>query len=247
MAKFLLSLVTLSALAALPTEAAILLTENFEATGTNTQPNQTVTRVADFPSFQAVQLTGGGDGIGTGTASELAQLPGSSNWAYFNTSNGNYMAAFTDAFTITEETTELTLEVDLGRRTNFGEGRYILGFVQNYNGSVRDEQGNINASPSGTSVSSFTLGGVNGQLFGAIEIQKSAIPSGEFLLNQFTSYTSVVGAEVRAVLIFDNTGGGFQQGNFDNFSLAAVPEPSTFGLLGAATLGLASMRRRRRA
>jgi len=235
-----LSILALSMAAVLPSHGATtLLTENFDTATANTQPNQTPTSVTDFPSFTAVQLTGGGDGIGSSTNAALPQLAGSTRWAYFNTSNGNYMAAYTSAFTITAATTDLTLKVDLGRRTNFGDGRYILGFVENYDGAV------TGASASGTAVGSFTLGGTGGGLLGAVQIQKSAITSGEFLLNQTATYTSTVGSQVRAVLIFDNTGTNFQQGNFDNFSLTAVPEPSIMGLLGLTTIGIATLRRRR--
>jgi hypothetical protein len=156
------------------------------------------------------------------------------------------MAAYTSAFTITEATTTLTLKVDLGARPNHPDGRYILGFVENYDGNV------AGASASGTPVASFSLGGTNGVLLGAVEVLKSAIPftptTGAFLLNQTATYTSTPGAQVRAVLIHDNhQSGDLRQGYFDSFSLTAVPEPSTIGLVAIGFLGLANRRSRRTA
>ena len=58
-----------------------------------------------------------------------------------------------------------------------------------------------------------------------------------------TTETGVIGIRI----IGTNNTGGFAQANFDNVCLdiAAVPEPSTVGLLGLTTVGIAALRRRR--
>lgn len=106
------------------------------------------------------------------------------------------------------------------------------------------------ASASGTAVSSFTLGGTNGDLLGAFVLQKSSITAGSFVggMGTTTSYSATIGSMVRAVIIFDNTASGTATGHFDNFSLTAapIPEPASFASLAAlSALGFVATRRRR--
>jgi hypothetical protein len=244
-----LAILAVSAAAILPAQAVTLLTENFERNIAQngallTTPGQTPTTVAAFPTFTAVQLTSGGDALGIESPRGNLPATSGSTYAFLNDAPGTYTAIYTSPFTITGNTTTLTLKVDLGARPNHPDGRYILGFVENYNGGI------TGASTSGTAVNSFTLGGINGTLLGAVEVLKSAIPftatSGAFLLNQTATYTSTPGAEVRAVLIHDynSTGSGVRQGYVDTFSLTAVPEANT-ALMAAGSVGLLGMLRRR--
>jgi hypothetical protein len=245
--KTTLTILALSAAAILPSSAVTLLTENFNFDGNYSNDTNfgggnsgKVLTVNDFPAFQAFQKNGG-DGIGT-TDNGDNNLNGNST-AYFNVGAG-YQAAFSSsAFAITASTTELTLTVDLGRRNgDIGEGgRYILGFVNNFTPAATDDA----ASAPGTSLGSFTLGGTNGELVGAVQFDRSGLDIG--LTTKSISYTAQIGDNIRPVLIYDKSGtSGFRQGTFDNVSLVAVPEPGTM-LGGVALLGMLGSVRRRKA
>lgn len=81
----------------------------------------------------------------------------------------------------------------------------------------------------------------------AVAFSQGTATAGNFtdLVTNFvtTTETGLIGIRITGT----NTSGGFRQANFDNVRLdiAAVPEPSTLGLLGLTTVGIAAVRRRR--
>lgn len=183
------------------------------------------------------------------TSSQVPQLSGSTAFGRAQTAAGNYVALVGAAFTATADASVFNITVDFAERLSTEQGgRYLIGFLENWNGT------RTGASVSGTSSASFSLGGTNGTLLGVTELQKSSITPGSFVggMGTTASYSATVGSSVRAVIIFDNTAAALASGHFDNFSLtataAAVPEPASFAALaGLGALGLVAARRRRAA
>lgn len=148
--------------------------------------------------------------------------PGPANYLTFDPVDTTGFSAFTFTFDVTNE-------VSSGNTTTADELKVI--FDLNYDGVTFDAD------------ETYTLTG-NGS--GALTDGTSTAVQGSFVSfshNISGSVTGDIGIRIEAVGF---TGGG-DRVTFDNIELSAVPEPSTFALMGGiAALGLILMRRRNR-
>jgi hypothetical protein len=198
------------------------------------------------PGFIATHS--GSDAVGITLPSDITSPGG--QYAYMNAGGGRAASIITEnAFVASSIAGTYTLSVDLGRRSNdIGSraGRYIFGFLSNYDagqGGDATTFSNFNTFSSGADPETFSFG-TNGSLLGFAVVDYLTIPAGSF--STFTtSYTAAAGESLKAFVIYDNTSGSFGQSAIDNLAFTVVPEPSTVGLLGLTTIGIAALRRRR--
>lgn len=194
--------------------------------------------VPALPSFTGGHT--GSDAIGTGQATSGQFLTDRDQYGYINSGGGQIGVVISDPFATTTAGNLYSLSVEFGRRLdgvgNASGGTYKLGFLVDFDPGASFE--NINTSNGSTE----PVTAIN-----PVSIARSTITQGTFVPVS-TAYAALAdGQSLRAVILFNNNGDntGFSQAAFDDlaFSVTAVPEPTTFGLVAAG--GLMVLRRRR--